>query len=172
MTDWPTKQEIPHVWWTLKVYYHVHEGPPLVPFLGQMNPVQALLSYFIYIHFNLPFICWSSKAPLALRFPYQNFGCISFFPHTCNMPCLYHPPWFYYFNNIWCSIRTMKLFAVQCCPSSCYFLCLVPSCLPLCSVLEHFQPYVSSCNVRYQVSHAHTKQQARLQFCIFECFCF
>lgn len=172
LTDWPTKQEIPYVCWTLKVYYHIHEGPPLVPFLGQMNSVQALLSYFVYIHFNLPFVCWSSKAPLALRCPYQNSGCISLFPLTCNMPCLSHPPWFYHFNNIWRSVTTMKLFTLQCCPSSCYFLCLISSCLPLSSVLEHFQPYVSSCNVGYQVSHTRPNNRQGYSSVCFNIFIF
>jgi len=41
---YPDSQEIPHSLRIPTVHYHVHKSPPL--FLSQMNPVQALPSYF------------------------------------------------------------------------------------------------------------------------------
>ena len=36
-----------------KIYYRVHEGPPLVSCRNQMDPVHILPSHFFNIHFNI-----------------------------------------------------------------------------------------------------------------------
>ena len=50
-----------------------------------MNPLHALLSYFLRGYFNikLPFTPRSSMWVLPFRFPHQNSACISLLPHTC-----------------------------------------------------------------------------------------
>jgi len=46
-------QEIPHILWNPKVYYSVHNSPPLVPSLSQLIPIHNFLSYFFKIHCNV-----------------------------------------------------------------------------------------------------------------------
>ena len=74
------------------ICYHVPKSLPLVRILSQINPVQALPSYFIKMHFTviLPSILWSSKESLSFRFPHQTTMHISLLPDICHMsfpPC-------------------------------------------------------------------------------------
>jgi len=83
-------QEIP----CLSLNLRVHDSPPLVPILNNMNPVQALLSYCFKSCFNIiiPLMPRSSKSSFSLRFPHK---CPVWTPplcHTCDTRSTTLPP--------------------------------------------------------------------------------
>jgi hypothetical protein len=46
-------QELPSILRNLRVHYHVHKSPPLVPTLSQIDPVHTTPSYLSKIHFKI-----------------------------------------------------------------------------------------------------------------------
>ena len=67
-------QEIPPISRNPKVHYRTHKRPPLVPILGQANPVHIPTSHLLEIHPNIihPPTPRSPQWSLSLRFPHQD----------------------------------------------------------------------------------------------------
>jgi hypothetical protein len=84
---------------------------------------------------------------LPFRLSNQRTVCISHIYDACYMSHPSHPPWFDHPDNIWWSVKVIKLLIVQSFPSSC--------------------PLVWETKL-----HTHTKQQVKLWSCIFYYFKF
>jgi hypothetical protein len=46
-------QELPSILWNPKVHHRVHNSPPLVPILSQIDPVHTIPSYLSKIYFHI-----------------------------------------------------------------------------------------------------------------------
>ena len=81
-------QEIPYTLRNPKVHYRIHNSPPFVPILIQINPVHLLPTYFFNIPFNIIFLPTPriSQWSLSLRRPHENPVSTSPLPHTCHIP--------------------------------------------------------------------------------------
>jgi len=104
-------QEITGTLWNPKVHYHIHTWSSPVPILSHTDPVHTTTSHFLKTHLNiiLPFLPWSSKWFLFLRFPHQTPVHASPLPHTCYMPRPSHSSPFYHPNNIGWAAQNINL---------------------------------------------------------------
>jgi hypothetical protein len=103
-------QEFPKNLWNPKFHYRVHNSPPLVPILDQINPVHSTSSYLSKIHLILSsHLCLglpSSSFLLAFSLkPYTH----SSSPHACYIFFPFHLPLLGYSNYIWQRVQSMNL---------------------------------------------------------------
>jgi len=104
-----SSEEIPHILWSPKVHHHIHNSPPPVPVLSQINPVRATPSHFLKIHFNIIILStfWCSNLSLTLRLPHQNPARTSHIPYTCpHAIVMYVKIYKNYIWKVWDSYKT------------------------------------------------------------------
>jgi hypothetical protein len=110
-------QEFPNILWNPKVYYRVHQSPPLVSVFSQISPVHTTQSSLSLSKFRLniilpPTSC-CSQWTVSFWFSHQYPSCIPLQPHACYMPCLSHPPRLHHSDYTWRSVQVMKLLIMQ-----------------------------------------------------------
>jgi hypothetical protein len=154
----------------LLVHYRVHNSPPPLPILSQINKVQAtpFCIFNIYkvvqiwpglfvckqvtvfpghiwttLYFNIILLSTPtpSKQHLSFTRSYQKSACISILPHTCHMPGSSNPPWLDH-PNTWWKAQIIKFLIINFSPLSCYFLSLSAKHFPQNPILETQVLYV------------------------------
>jgi len=77
-------QEIPHILWNPKVYYHNHKRLPTVPVPHQINPVCACPSHVLKIHFIiiLPYVEIKCQLDATEVFIADPVACSTCFGHN------------------------------------------------------------------------------------------
>jgi len=100
-TGFQLVKKFPTFYGTRRFITCIHNSPPPVPILIQLDPVHTPKSHFLKIHLNiiLPTTPGSPKWSLNFGFFHQNPVYASLLPHTCYMPRPSHSR-FYHPNNI------------------------------------------------------------------------
>ena len=119
-------QEIHLILWNQKVHYRIHNSPPPVPILSQLDPVHTPTSHFLKIHLKiiLPSTPGSHMWSIFLRYSHQNLY-VSTLPYTRYMPRPPHSSRYDHPNNIgW--LHIIKLLIMQFSPFLCSLIPLRP----------------------------------------------
>ena len=141
--------------------------PTTHPLPNQLDPVHTPTSHFLKIHLNVifPSTPGSSKWSSSLRFPHQNAVYTSPLSHTCHVPRPSHSSGFDHPNKVWWGVQShwAPHYVVFCSP-----LLLPTSKAQIFSSAPYSQ--TPSAYVTFSIwatkFYTHTKQQAKLYFCI------
>jgi len=117
-------QELPRILGNSKAHYRIHNSPPPLPILSQLDPVHTPTPYFLKIYRNIIFSSksGSGKWSLSLRFPHQNPVYATPLPHTRYMTLPSHFSRFYHSNNIGWGVHIIQLLIMQLLPLPCYLI--------------------------------------------------
>ena len=159
-------QKIPPISWNPKVHYRIHKCPPPLLIFSQLNPVHTLTSLLPKIHLNiiLPSTPVSPQWYLSLRFPYRIPINASPFPIRATCPAHFILLYFITRRILGEEDRTLS-------SSLCSFL-HSPFTSSLLGPIFSSAPYSQTPSTYVPPSmsatkfHTHTKQQAKLYFCI------
>jgi hypothetical protein len=102
-------QQIANIFGNPKVHYRVHNSPPLVPALSQINPVHT---HSILSKNHLIIIPTTPRLPSGLfpsGFSTEILYTFLFLPSACYMSCKSHPAWFDHSNYIWRRVQFIQL---------------------------------------------------------------
>jgi hypothetical protein len=105
-----------------KVHHRIHNSPPTMPLLSQVNPLHSPSANLPKVRFHpiLPSTPWPFKGSLSPGFSHQTPVHINSLCYACHMPRPSRSPSLYLLNNIWWWVQTMKLPTVQLSPLSRY----------------------------------------------------
>jgi len=134
-------QDIPRILWKPKIHYSIHNSPPPVPILSQLDPVHfphptywRFISVLSYLRLGL------TTGFFSLRFPHQKPLYTTPLFHTYYTP---HPSQclrLHHSNTIWWLQEIIKLLIVQSSPLSCYLVPLWSKIPPQDPIFKHPQP--------------------------------
>jgi hypothetical protein len=121
-----------------KVHHRIHNSPPTVPILGQVNPLHTPTTNPPKVHFDPILLStpWSFKWSFSFGLSHQNPVHVSPLSHAYHIPRPPHSSWFDVPNIILWRAQIMKLPIVHLSPFS---LCLIPlrsKCSPQLPVLR------------------------------------
>ena len=118
-SSWEASQEIRCILWKPGVHYRIHNNPPPVFVLSQINPVHVPLLHFLNIRINiiLPSTPRSSKLSPSSSVSHLISVCTYSVPRKCHMPIPCHLAWSKDTNNIVRGWKKVINVNIQCGPN-------------------------------------------------------